>query len=274
MKQLHDIQENMITLNVGGQLYSTSKSTLCSQKDSMLAAMFSGHHKLNKTENGSYFIDADGKHFGIILNYLRGRIIYSTDLLEDRKTLMELKKEADFYNLVDLKELIDICLERSGSVVDEIKQSCIESTDAKNFVTNKKANFERGDFSNCCFENITFRHEANFNSTNLANASFSGSTFLKNVSFKNAELMEADFSSCNIHKDVTICFDGANLDKCRFRNHLDFLYFGLHLKVAEPNDTEIVSLSSCIETMSFKDVKNIDNASFPPEKLNLIKQKK
>ena len=52
--------------------------------------------KLEKMENGFYFIDADGKHFGIILNYLRERIIYSTDLLEDRKTLMEVEKEADF----------------------------------------------------------------------------------------------------------------------------------------------------------------------------------
>ena len=114
MQQLHNIQENVITLNVGGQLYSTSKSALCSQKESMLAAMFSGYHQLKKMENGSYFIDADGKHFGTILNYLRGRIVYSTDLIKDRKTLTELKKEADFYNLVHLRDLVDICLKRFG----------------------------------------------------------------------------------------------------------------------------------------------------------------
>ena len=271
MKQLHDIQESMITLNVGGKLYSTSKSTLCSQKDSMLAAMFSGHHKLNKMENGSYFIDADGKHFGIILNYLRGRIVYRTDLLEDRKTLMELKREADFYNLVDLKELIDICLERSGSVVDEIMKNCIESTNAKKFETKKKVNFERGDFSNCCFENIIFRHEANFNSANLANTSFSGSTFLKNVSFKNAELVEADFNGCKVHQNVTICFDGANLNKCRFSVYaLDTYWSNNQLA----SNTGTVSLVSCLEIMSFKDVKNIDKATIPQKKLNLIKQKK
>ena len=270
MKQLHNIQENMITLNVGGQLYSTSKSTLCSQKDSMLAAMFSGHHKLNKTENGSYFIDADGKHFGIILNYLRGRIIYSTDLLEDRKTLMELKKEADFYNLLRLKDLIDVCLERSGSVVDEMKQVYIESTDAKNFATKKKVNFERGDFSNCCFENITFKHEANFNSANLVNTSFSWCIFLKTVSFKNAELVQANFSECRVVEDVTIYFDGANLYKCRFcRNSMP--YFNIQ-PLGEKRRT--VWLESCIETMSFKDAKNIDNAFFPSGKLDLIKHKK
>ena len=263
----------MITLNVGGELYSTSRSTLCTQKDSMLAAMFSGHHKLKKTENGSYFIDADGKHFRIILNYLRGRIIYSTDLLEDRKTLMELKKEADFYNLAGLKDLIDICLERCGSVTDEMKHDCIESTDDRNFVTKKKVNFERADFSNCCFENVTFRHVANFNSTNLANTSFSGCTFLENVSFKNAELVQAKFTKCKVHEDVTICFDGANLDECcffeRFINRIfgnSFRIFNDRFRKQERSNTGIVSLESCIETMSFKGVKNIDNAYFPPKK--------
>ena len=95
MQELHNIQENVITINVGGQIYTTSKSTLCSQ-ESMLAAMFSEKEKLEKMENRFYFIDAHGKHFGIILNCLRERIIYSPDLLEHRKTLMELEKEADF----------------------------------------------------------------------------------------------------------------------------------------------------------------------------------
>ena len=224
MQQLHNIQENVITLNVGGQIYTTSKSTLCSQKESMLAAMFSGHHKLEKMENGSYFIDADGKHFGIILNYLRGRIIYSTDLLEDRKTFMELEKEADFYNLVRLKDLVGIRLKRFRSVAEEMKQEFIDSRDGNKYETKKKINFERGDFSNCCFENITFRHEADFNSANLINTNFSGCTFLKNVSFKNAELIKSNFSNCEVGAGVSICLDGANLHECDFgfRSYTDW----------------------------------------------------
>ena len=267
----------MITLNVGGELYSTSRSTLCTQKDSMLAAMFSGHHKLKKTENGSYFIDADGKHFRIILNYLRGRIIYSTDLLEDRKTLMELKKEADFYNLAGLMDLIDICLERCGSVTDEMKHDCIESTDDRNFVTKKKVNFERADFSNCCFENVAFRHVANFNSANLANTSFSGCTFLENVSFKNAELVQAKFTECRVHEDVKICFDGANLDKCCFFEIIIDRPFDDRVRIFNDrfrkqgrSNTGIVPFESCIKNMSFEGVKNIDNAYFPEQKLDFF----
>ena len=216
MLQLYNIQENIINLNVGGQIYLTSKSTLCSQKDSMLAAMFSGYHKLKKMENGSYFIDADGKHFGIILNYLRGRIIYSTDLPEDRRTLMELEKEAHFYNLVHLKDLVCIRLKRFRSVAEEMKEDFIESRDGNKYQTKRKINFERGDFSNCCFENITFRHEADFNSANLANTNFSGCTFLKNVSFKHSELIKSNFSNCEVGAGVLIYFDGANLHECDF----------------------------------------------------------
>ena len=108
MQRVNKIQKDMISLNIGGNYYSTSKPTLCSQKNSMLAAMFSGYHKLTKSEDGSYFIDADGKHFDIIVNHLRGRIQYAIDLPENRRTLLELRKESDFYNLVVLKDLIDL----------------------------------------------------------------------------------------------------------------------------------------------------------------------
>ena len=254
MQQLHNIQENVITLNVGGQLYSTSKSTLCSQKETMLATMFSGYHQLKKMENGSYFIDADGKHFGTILNYLRGRIVYSTDLIEDRKTLTELKKEADFYNLVHLRDLVDICLKRFGSVAEELKQDCIESTDGNKYETKKKINFERGDFSNSCFENITFRHEADFNSANLANTNFSGCIFLKNVSFKNAELVKSNFSNCQIDAGVSISFDGANLYDCYFGFgcSLPSLYY------RNSTGTNYISrLEHFMGRISFNDARNI-----------------
>ena len=96
MKKINENQKDMISLNIGGNYYSPSKSTLCLQKNSMLAAMFSGYHKLTKSEDGSYFIDADGKHFDIIQNHLHGRIQYATDPPDDRRTLLEFRKESDF----------------------------------------------------------------------------------------------------------------------------------------------------------------------------------
>eukprot|EP00123_Amoebidium_parasiticum_P007451 comp18132_c0_seq1/m.18848 comp18132_c0_seq1/g.18848 ORF comp18132_c0_seq1/g.18848 comp18132_c0_seq1/m.18848 type:complete len:513 (-) comp18132_c0_seq1:33-1571(-) len=62
---------DIITLNVGGQPITTTRSTLCRLPDSMLAAMFSGRHRLATDKEGRYFIDRDPKYFAHVLNYLR-----------------------------------------------------------------------------------------------------------------------------------------------------------------------------------------------------------
>ena len=61
----------VIPLNVGGCHFVTTLSTLIKDKDSMLAAMFSGRHELDTDSEGRYFIDRDGTYFKEILNYLR-----------------------------------------------------------------------------------------------------------------------------------------------------------------------------------------------------------
>ena len=66
------ILPEVISLNVGGTLYTTSKATLQREKSSMLAALFSGRYKIPTDENGHFFIDRNGRHFSFILAYLRG----------------------------------------------------------------------------------------------------------------------------------------------------------------------------------------------------------
>ena len=63
----------VIPLNVGRYSFVTTLSTLTKDKDSMLAAMFSGRHELDTDSEGRYFIDRDGTYFKYILNYLRDR---------------------------------------------------------------------------------------------------------------------------------------------------------------------------------------------------------
>src|SRR4051812_26346261 len=77
-KKFQDLQARVqrenkgkITLDVGGKLYTTSLTTLCSDPNSMLAAMFSGRFELPKDEKGVVFIDRDGETFGNILYFLR-----------------------------------------------------------------------------------------------------------------------------------------------------------------------------------------------------------
>ena len=90
---------SIVKLNVGGQYFTTSLQTLTRDPNSMLAAMFSGRHKLETIGDGSFFIDRDGTYFRFILNYLRnGELI----LPEGATFLAELEAEARFYQVQGL----------------------------------------------------------------------------------------------------------------------------------------------------------------------------
>ncbi|XP_043928630.1 BTB/POZ domain-containing protein KCTD21 [Protopterus annectens] len=92
-----------ITLNVGGKLYTTSLSTLTCCSDSMLGTMFSGKMPIKKDNHGNCFIDRDGKIFRYILNFLRTSHL---DLPEDFQEMSLLKREADFYQIQPLIEVL------------------------------------------------------------------------------------------------------------------------------------------------------------------------
>ena len=48
-----------------------SKGVLSSVQGSTLQKMFSGNHELKVFDDGSIFLDRDGKIFGYLVNYLR-----------------------------------------------------------------------------------------------------------------------------------------------------------------------------------------------------------
>ena len=69
-------QTKIITLNVGGRVFSTTLTTLLSHPDSVLARMFSNDGSAvmppaMTDASGHYFIDRDPDAFAVILNYLR-----------------------------------------------------------------------------------------------------------------------------------------------------------------------------------------------------------
>jgi len=96
---LEKIQFDKIKLDVGGEKFSTSKSTLCSsfEPNSFFSSMFSGRHSLHKDSEDYYFIDRDGRHFRYILNYLRDPLNFVMPTEPEVK--QELLVEADYYML-------------------------------------------------------------------------------------------------------------------------------------------------------------------------------
>ena len=95
----------IVRLSVGGVQFETSIETLCSDPNSMLAAMFSGRHNVIKDEEGRYFIDRDGTHFRYILNYLRDGNTYIP--FDNQQLVDELYEEVQFFNVENLLRRLD-----------------------------------------------------------------------------------------------------------------------------------------------------------------------
>ncbi|CAL5229386.1 g12700 [Coccomyxa viridis] len=95
----------ILTLNVGGKKFTSSRSTVCKDPYSMLARMFNAdwHMKNRKDDKGRIFIDRDPQHFGLILNFLRdGTCVLPTDVDARRQIL----QEAEFYQLESLRDFL------------------------------------------------------------------------------------------------------------------------------------------------------------------------
>ena len=112
---LYTVPDEIVDLNVGGtHLLTTSKRTLVSVKDSALAAMFSGRHKLSM-HNGRVFIDRDGDAFVALLSFLRsGKVpIFHT---QDKEQAFY--DELDFWMVPISPLLYDDCVGQAHVFVD------------------------------------------------------------------------------------------------------------------------------------------------------------
>ena len=87
----------VITLNVGGAIYTTTRLTMAKYPDSMVGTMFGGQYVPTALDAaGHYFIDRDGFMFRHVLNFLRsGRLC----LPQGFKDFDLLEAEADFYQV-------------------------------------------------------------------------------------------------------------------------------------------------------------------------------
>ncbi|CAH1782827.1 unnamed protein product [Owenia fusiformis] len=106
MAELHAIQDSRIKLDIGGHIFTTSVMTLTKDPDSMLAAMFSGRHRLKEEKDGSHFIDRDGTHFRYILNYLRDGGVQEGTLPKNENVWRELLTEAEYYQIEGLRQYL------------------------------------------------------------------------------------------------------------------------------------------------------------------------
>ena len=100
--------DDIIPLNVGGQQFSTKRSTLCQVEGSLFATIFSGdcEDSLERDEDGAVCFDFNPQHFGLILDYLESREI---SIRENPATVFKFPDDQvkDFNVLVESLGLID-----------------------------------------------------------------------------------------------------------------------------------------------------------------------
>ncbi|CAM2724539.1 unnamed protein product [Rotaria socialis] len=97
MTRLLKKYDQIVTLNVGGQLFSTTIETLTKEK-CLFTKMFSGQYDLREHQ-GATFIDRDPTHFRTLLNYLRTNTFIKPKSSEDYN---ELCLEAEYYQITTL----------------------------------------------------------------------------------------------------------------------------------------------------------------------------
>ena len=103
--QIDSSKTEKVKVNVGGTHFTTTRATLCSDPQSMLASMFSANSASidNDNNDDSFFIDRNGRIFGYILDFLRIHELPPTLSDED---LFYLEKEAQYFRLVTLHQTV------------------------------------------------------------------------------------------------------------------------------------------------------------------------
>lgn len=109
--------QELVTLNVGGKIFTTRRSTLKQFPASRLAGMLDGRDQEFKTVDGQIFVDRDGALFSFILDFLRNHELL---LPSDFSDHLRLQREALFYELDSLVDLLSQYLLQSRPAVMEV----------------------------------------------------------------------------------------------------------------------------------------------------------
>jgi hypothetical protein len=100
MQKQQEAQQGRVVLDIGGFRYTTSVQTLRRLPGTFFDAYFSGRYTMDRSEDGSIFIDRDGKHFGQVLEYLRDGMLSVAEKNTSELDIGELrwlKREFGFY---------------------------------------------------------------------------------------------------------------------------------------------------------------------------------
>jgi len=197
----HGKENEWVTLNVGGRIFSTTRSTLTKDRDSMLASMFGDSWNSATDASGSYMIDRTPEYFAPILNYLRCGVL----VIDDGVNAEGVLNEAKFFNIAGIIDKLTAVVERKNRADAFSRKDVISILLTSS--TNSTLRCQGLNLSGVDLSRLDLSH-INFKMTNFQNANLSYSN-LDNTLLQDAELQGADLSFANLRGAN---LNGANLE--------------------------------------------------------------
>ncbi|XP_035891410.1 BTB/POZ domain-containing protein KCTD9 [Anopheles stephensi] len=201
-------RSSWVTLNVGGEIFTTTRLTLTNREpNSMIARMFAQDQlkPSDQDAHGAYLIDRNGYYFRPILDYLRhGRVV-----CDKHVNLQGVLEEARYYGLDGLVSLIQDIQQADVSLT---RLDFIRTLVASSHTTELRfqgVHLAGINLSKMDLRNINFKY-ACLSHCNLSNANLSW------CCLERAELRFANLEGAKLHSVMASCADlqGAILKGC------------------------------------------------------------
>jgi len=231
-----------ITLNVCGRMFTTTRSTVTKDPDSMLLKMFGSDWNSKQDSRDAYLLDRSPKYFSVILEYLRSGQLIVPESINPEGVL----QEAIFFNISSLLEPLqkmtkdykekDHAFSRRDFVLILCGSSCSsalrgQGTDLKNvdlskldlgYINLRMSNLESANLERTTLDN-TLLQEANMGRANMSFSKLRGANLgranLEEVNLKGALLddrggLRANLEGCNARGSI---LDDCNLSGANLR---------------------------------------------------------
>ncbi|XP_024294604.1 BTB/POZ domain-containing protein KCTD9 isoform X2 [Oncorhynchus tshawytscha] len=278
-----------LTLNIGGRLFTTTRSTLVSKEpESMLAHMFREKAVWGNKQDecGAYLIDRSPEYFEPILNYLRhGQLIINEGI-----NLLGVLEEARFFGIAQLAEQLEVAIKVKNSsyifqMIYYISTQHIDpcpmsphaflqnnqtpedhspisrkefvrfllATPTKSELRCQGLNFSGADLSRLDLRYINFKM-ANLSRCNLTHANLCSSNL------ERADLSGANLDGANLQGVKMLCSnaEGASLKGCNFEDPsgLKANLEGANLKGVDMEGSQMTGINLRVATLKNAKLKN------------------
>jgi len=240
-------ERDWVTLNIGGRLFSTTKSTLTRDPNNMLSRIVSDDWDTFRDASGSYLLDRPPEYFAPVLHYLRSGSL----VLDNNVKAAGVLEEAKFYGVQGISELLEPLVAAEERKLSQFTRKDIISlllTSSNQQLRSQGIDLAGVDLSRLDLRGINFRM-SNFKETNLEGANLDHAR-LQQADLKGANLTRASLRGANL--------GGANLEGAclRYANFEDRSLTlkanleGANLKNADLSDANLAG--SNLRTANFK----------------------